>query len=58
MTVIEIIKKYGLEDFEKEYHNQYGNLCNLINLDDLKNMEVKSIAINFPTQSVTITVIQ
>lgn len=58
MTVLEIIKKYNLEDFEKDYNNQYGNFCNLIKLEDLKNMEVKGININFPTNHVQITIIQ
>ena len=58
MTVIEVVKKYGLEDFSKEYNNQYGNFCNLIPLNKLMYMEVKAISINFPTNQVTITVIQ
>lgn len=58
MTVLEIIKKYSLEDYAKDYKNQYGNFCNLVNLDELKGMEVKSIDIHFPTNHVTITVIQ
>ena len=58
MTVIEIVKKYGLEDFAKDYNNQYGNFCNLIPLKDLMKLEVKAININFPTNHVTITVIE
>lgn len=58
MTVIETVKKYGLELFEKEYQNQYGNSCNLMNLEELKNMEVKSINIHFPTNHATITIIK
>ena len=58
MTVIEIIRKYGLQDFDKSYKNQYGNDCNFIPLDYLPTMEVKSISINFPTNTVQITVIE
>lgn len=58
MTVIEAIRRYELEDFEKTYNNQYGNFCNLIPLDKLPQMEVKGISINFPTKQVKITVIQ
>ena len=58
MTVIEVVKKYGLEDFSKTYRNQYGNSCNLMNLDKLKSIKVKGISINFPTQEVTITIIE
>lgn len=58
MTVLEVVKKYNIEDFEKTYNNQYGNSCNLMKLDELMNMEVKSINIHFPTKAVKITVIQ
>jgi hypothetical protein len=58
MTVIDIIETYGLEGFEKEYQNQYGNFCDQIPLSKLRYMEVKSINIHFPTNSVTITIIQ
>ena len=58
MTVVETIKKYGLELFEKSYQNQYGNFCNPMNLEELKDAEVKSIDIHFPTNHVTITIIK
>lgn len=58
MTVIEVIEKYGLGDFEKQYKNQYGQSCNLIPLNYLPQMQVKNININFPTNQVTITIIQ
>lgn len=58
MTVIEVIRKYGLEDFSKSYLNQSGNSRNLIPLDKLTQMEVKGININFPTNEVTITIIE
>jgi hypothetical protein len=57
MTVLEICKLYRLADMEKDYENQYGNSCNLIPIMELKDMTVKSISINFPTNSATITVI-
>lgn len=58
MKVIEVIRKYSLEDFRKTYRNQYGNSCDLMNLEKLTKMEVKSVSINFPTQEVTITIIE
>lgn len=58
MTVIEVVRNYGLENFEKTYKNQYGNSRNLIPLDKLPTLEVKGISINFPTKEVTITVIE
>lgn len=58
MTVIEVVRKYNLEDCVKDYKNQYGQPCNLTNIDKLKQTEVKSIDINFPTNLVTITIIQ
>lgn len=58
MTLIEVIKKYGLEDFAKFYHNQYGCSCNLKNLDKLKHMEVKAVSINFPAKEATITILE
>ena len=58
MTVLEVVRKYGLGDFTKTYHNQYGNQCNLMNLDKLMHMEVKGVNINFPTQEATITIIE
>lgn len=57
MKVIEVIRKYGLEDFKKDYKNTLGNSYNLVNIDSLKEMEVKSININFPNKEVEITVI-
>ena len=58
MTVIEVVKKYELEDYEKHYKNQYGNARDLIPIDKLMHMKVKGISINFPTQEVTITFIE
>ena len=58
MTVIEVVRKYGLEDFSKHYRNQYGNSCDTMDIMKLKDMEVKGISINFPTNEVTITIIE
>ena len=58
MTVIEVIRKYGLEEFTKTYNNPYGNFCNLKPLDKLTDMKVKAISINFPTKECTITIIE
>ena len=58
MKVSEVIRNHGLEDFTRTYRNQYGNLCHLIYFDELANMEVKSVNINFPTKEATITVIE
>lgn len=56
MTVIEVIKKYGLEDFKKSYKNVFGEARDTFyNLKTLANIEVKGISINFPTSQVTIT---
>lgn len=57
MNVKEIIKQYDLEDFKKDYKNTVGNSYNLVNIESLADMEVKSININFPTKHVDITVI-
>ena len=57
MKVIEVIRKYSLEDFKKDYKNTLGNSYNLVNIDSLEDMEVKSININFPNKEVEITVI-
>ena len=60
MTVREVIKKYNLEGFTRQYHNQYGNFCNVDykDLDNFFNLPVKSIDIHLPTESVVITVIE
>lgn len=59
MTVIEIIRKYKLEDFQKDYKNQYGDYCGVkFPLNELAQMQVKSVDINFPTNHVIITIIE
>ena len=56
MTVYEVVKKYGLEDYSKHYKTVIGNSCDCrFPLDELAKMSVKSISINFPTQEATIT---
>lgn len=58
MTVIEIIKKYGLEDYDKHYKNVYGNSCDLeFSIEELAKKKVKAIDINFPTEEVAITIL-
>ena len=57
MKVVEVVRKYGLEDFKKTYKNPLGNSYNLINISELSEMEVKSVNIHFPTKSAEITVI-
>lgn len=56
MTVIEVIKKFGLEDFSKYYKNANGTPRNVsFPLMELVDLEVKGIDVNFPTNEVTIT---
>lgn len=56
MTVIEVVKKYDLGDYSKHYKNLLGNSRDTaFPITELKDMEVKSIDINFPTQEATIT---
>lgn len=55
MTVIEIIKKYGLEDFDKRYKNLLGESRDTaFPLDELKNMEVKGVKVDIPTMEAVI----
>ena len=60
MTVKEVLSNYNLEAFGKTYYNQFGNPCNVSceNLGEFFNSKVKSIDIHFPTNSVTITIIE
>jgi len=56
MTVLELINKYDLGDFDKHYKNLYGNLRDTaFSLEELKQIEVKAVSINFPTMEATIT---
>lgn len=46
MTVIEAIRKYGLEKCIKHYKDQYGNTHDTdIPLNELAKMEVKAVTI-------------
>ena len=46
MTVIEAVKKYGLEKSAKYYKDQYGNRHDTdIPLTELMNKEVKAVTI-------------
>ena len=56
MTVLEVINKYDLGDFDKHYENLHGNSKDLaFSLEELKGMEVKAVSINLPTMEATIT---
>ena len=57
MTVIELVRKYGLEDFAKSYKNVYGNAVNLKNLDELARTEVKSVSVNLLANTAEITIL-
>ena len=56
-TVLDVIKRCGLEEFDKRYTDVYGQSKNLENLDKLKTLRVRSAYINFPTNEVEIIVI-
>ena len=60
MTVMEAIKNYNLYGFVRDYQNQYGNFYDYVDgdLHRLLDLPVKSINIHFPTNTVTITVIE
>lgn len=56
MTVLEVVRQYGLADYSKAYYSANGNRCDTrYPLDKLTGMLVKSISINFPTKEVKIT---
>ena len=59
MIVIELIKKYGLEDYKKQYKNVYGNQVDVTSLTfaELVAKEVKGVYINFPTKECDITIL-
>ena len=57
MKVMEVIKRYGLEDCSIEYHNQYGNFVSSSQKENIMNANVKAISINFPTNQCTLTII-
>lgn len=58
MNLIEVIKMYHLEDFQKQYKNPYGNDISIkYPLDTLAKMEVKDMYINLKMNTATITII-
>lgn len=46
-NVLEVVKEFHLELFDKEYRDIYYNDSHSINLQELKNLEVRNIDINF-----------
>ncbi len=54
MKVIDVIKEFHLELFDKEYRDIYYNDSHSINLQILKNLEVRNIDINFKTNKAII----
>lgn len=56
-SVIEVIKDYNLELFDKEYRDIYYNDSHSINLQVLKELPVRDIKINFMTNKVIIWVL-
>lgn len=60
MTVKEVLSSYNLEAFGKVYYNHFGNPCTVpyAELEEFFNSQVKSVYIHFPTNSVTITIIE
>lgn len=57
MTVAEAVKAYRLESFEKSYEDVLGMSVNLIPLDTLIDLRVKSVHINLQMKVATISVI-
>lgn len=58
MTVIEVVKKMGLEDFTKRYKNIFGKRVDTkYPLDILPHLEVKVVNINFITKVAEITIL-
>lgn len=58
MTVIEVVRKYGLEQFDKAYVNQFGFPRNLIPLRELVDMVAIGVSINLNTNEATITIVE
>lgn len=46
MTVLESVKKYNLENFHKYYVDKSGKSMDLMQLDELKNIEVREITLD------------
>ena len=55
-TVLEVVKDYNLELFEKEYRDIYMNDSHSINLQILKDLYVRNLDINFKTNKAIIYV--
>lgn len=60
MTVMDVLRKQDLIDFDVTYENQYGTpcQCDLKDMAKFMNQRVKSLHIHYPTNSCTITVIE
>lgn len=57
MTVLETVRKYGLENMDKTYYDCYGRKLPLMNLSFLSTLTVKGFSVNFPTNECDITVV-
>jgi len=57
MKVIELVREYHLELFEKTYKDVYGITHNLVNLKELAQLEVRDVNINFKINKATICVL-
>lgn len=61
MKLLACLKK--LKGFEKKFKNVYGNEINILDMysrgeiEDLGEVEIKDICVNFPAKEVTITVL-
>lgn len=55
-NVLEVVKDYHLELFEKEYRDIYMNDSHSINLQILKDLYVRNLDINFKTNKAIIYV--
>lgn len=57
MKVIELVREYHLELFEKTYKDVYGGIHNLVNLKELAQLEVRDVSINLKNNKATICVL-
>lgn len=56
MTVLELVRTYGLEDFSKHYKNVLGiSRDTAFIITELKDMKVKSVSIDFLAREANIT---
>ena len=59
MTVLELVEKYGLQDYAKTYESVYGNTVDTkYPLEQLTKMQVKDVSINFMVKKATITILE